>query len=50
MGGWSQVKALRWIGDRELFDERILGSGDLVERVTQEADLLKNSNRSWLET
>ena len=41
LGGWSQVKALRRIGDRALFDERILGSGEFVERVTQEADLLK---------
>ena len=41
LGGWSQVKALRRIGDREQFDERILGSGEFVERMTQEADLLR---------
>ena len=33
--------ALRRIGGRELFDERILGSGEFVECVTQEADLIK---------
>ncbi|MBW2063861.1 MAG: transposase [Deltaproteobacteria bacterium] len=41
LGGWSQVKALRRIGDGELFDDRILGSGEFVERVTQEVDLSK---------
>lgn len=41
LGGWSQVKALRRIGERERFDERILGSGQFVERVTEEADLQK---------
>jgi len=39
MGGWSAVKALRRAGDRELFDDRILGSGDFVERVIKEADV-----------
>ena len=38
MGGWSAVKALRRTGDRELFDDRILGSGDFVERIIKEAD------------
>ncbi|NIO04881.1 MAG: hypothetical protein GTN74_09765 [Proteobacteria bacterium] len=37
-GGWSQVISLRRHGGRELSDERILGSGDFVERVTMEAD------------
>jgi len=41
LGGWSQVKALRRIGEHELFDERILGSGEFVERVTREAELIK---------
>ncbi len=30
LGGWSEVKALRRSGIRELADERILGSGDFV--------------------
>jgi hypothetical protein len=37
-GGWSQVLALRSRGEREAFDERILGSGDFVEQVLREAE------------
>ena len=33
------MKALRRTGDRELFDDRILGSGDFVERIIKEADV-----------
>ncbi len=38
-GGWSEVKALRRIGDRQASDERILGTGDFVEQITQQIDL-----------
>jgi hypothetical protein len=38
LGGWSAVKALRRSGDRELSDERILGSGEFVERIIKEAE------------
>ena len=38
LGGWSQVISARRHGDRELSDERILGSGDFVEQVIKEAD------------
>ena len=38
LGGWSAVKALRRSGDRELSDERILGSGEFVERIVKEAE------------
>ena len=38
LGGWSQVKALRWLGDREMADERILGGGGFVEQVIRQAD------------
>ena len=38
MGGWSAVKALRRAGEREQFDDRILGSGEFVERIIKEAD------------
>ena len=38
LGGWSQVKALRRLGVRELCDERILGSGEFVERMIKEAN------------
>lgn len=37
-GGWSQVMAMRRRKVRELFDERILGSGDFVERIIAEAE------------
>ena len=38
-GGWSEVKALRRMGDRQVSDERILGTGDFVEQITQQIDL-----------
>jgi putative transposase len=38
LGGWSAVKALRRTGDRELSDDRILGSGEFVERIIKEAE------------
>jgi putative transposase len=37
-GGWSQVVALRGRGGKELSDERILGSGEFVEKILQEAE------------
>jgi REP element-mobilizing transposase RayT len=37
-GGWSQVLSMRRRNLREASDERILGSGDFVERVIQEAE------------
>lgn len=37
-GGWSQVSSLRKHEDTELGDERVLGSGDFVERVLAEAE------------
>jgi putative transposase len=38
LGGWSAVKALRPQGLAEKGDERILGSGQFVERMLEEAD------------
>ena len=38
LGGWSQVVSLRRNKQRVLGDERILGSGEFVERITKEAD------------
>jgi len=38
LGGWSEVKSQRRWGKRQLADERILGSGDFVERVIREAE------------
>ena len=37
LGGWSAVKSLRRSGQHELSDERILGSGEFVERIIKEA-------------
>ena len=36
-GGWSAVKALRRSGDREMSDDRILGSGEFVEQIIKDA-------------
>jgi REP element-mobilizing transposase RayT len=36
LGGWAEVRALRRRQERTLGDERILGSGDFVERMLQE--------------
>ncbi len=38
LGGWSAVKAMRRSGDRELSDDRILGSGEFVEQMIKEAE------------
>jgi len=37
MGGWSVVKGLRRQGDRELGDERILGSSEFVQEMLNQA-------------
>lgn len=37
-GGWSQVLAMRRRGQKEDFDERILGGGDFVNQVLKEAE------------
>jgi REP element-mobilizing transposase RayT len=38
LGGWSQVLSLRRENKRVLADERILGTGDFVQKVVSEAD------------
>ena len=38
MGGWSQVISIRRHGAREVADERILGGGDFVQRILDEAE------------
>jgi putative transposase len=38
LGGWSQVLSVRGSKDKVLSDERILGSGEFVERIVEEAD------------
>ena len=37
-GGWSQVVSARRSGEREEYDERILGSGDFVHGALKEAE------------
>jgi putative transposase len=37
-GGWSQVLSLRKKGESEANDERILGDGDFVQGILEEAD------------
>jgi putative transposase len=39
MGGWSEVISMRRFGERGLSDERILGSGEFVERMIGEANV-----------
>lgn len=38
MGGWSKVCSMRRHGDRQLSDERILGSGDFVKEILDQAE------------
>ncbi len=38
MGGWSQVLSLRKKDETEAYDERILGDGDFVQAILEEAD------------
>ncbi len=38
LGGWSQVLALRRKGTRVACDDRVLGSGDFVETLLQDAE------------
>jgi len=38
LGGWSQVLSVRRDNQRVLTDERILGTGDFVDRILNEAD------------
>lgn len=37
-GGWSEVLSMRRRGERKLTDERILGSGEFVRMILEEAD------------
>lgn len=41
-GGWSQVISMRRRRDAEKSDERILGSGDFVEKIVAEAEEQQN--------
>ena len=43
LGGWSSVLALRKRGEKQAFDQRILGEGEFVERILSEADEKANN-------
>ena len=45
LGGWSIVKAIRKAGVMVLSDDRILGSGEFVQKLIDEAD--ENSRRQF---
>jgi putative transposase len=38
LGGWSSVVALRKRGEKQAYDQRILGQGEFVERILSEVD------------
>ena len=38
LGGWSQVLSLRRKGIKQVFDERVLGGEDFIERLLREAE------------
>ncbi|NHQ60039.1 hypothetical protein G9409_05460 [Chlorobium sp. BLA1] len=38
IGGWSEVKSLRKRGEKQFSDERILGSGDFVREILDDAE------------
>ena len=37
-GGWSQVLAMQSKGEKEDYDQRILGSGDFIQEILKEAE------------
>ncbi len=47
MGGWSEVVSLRRKGEREASDERILGGGEFVERVLEDAEERIRETLRW---
>jgi chromosomal replication initiation ATPase DnaA len=47
MGGWSEVVSLRRKGEREPSDERILGGGEFVDRVMEEAEERMKETLRW---
>jgi len=47
MGGWSEVVSLRRKGEREASDERVLGGGEFVERMLEEAEERIKETLRW---
>jgi hypothetical protein len=48
-GGWTAVKSMRRLGVREKSDERILGSGQFVEKLIGDADHIRKNQFSTRE-
>ncbi|KPA11594.1 transposase [Candidatus Magnetomorum sp. HK-1] len=44
MGGWSEVIALRERGDKNVYDQRILGESDFVEKIVSDLDEMAKRN------
>ena len=44
LGGWAEVLALRGRGERQIFDQRVLGDGEFVEQVLSEMDEQSKEN------
>ena len=44
VGGWAEVLALRARGERQIFDQRVLGDGEFVEQVLSEMDEQSKEN------
>jgi len=47
LGGWSEVLSLRRRGERTVSDERILGSGEFIERLLSEAEEKAKQTLGW---
>jgi hypothetical protein len=47
LGGWSQVLSLRRKGEKIPSDERVLGSGEFVERILSEAEDKEKDTLRW---
>jgi len=46
LGGWSSVQSMRRAGVREHSDERVLGSGEFVEKLIEETDQIRREQFS----
>jgi len=47
LGGWSEVLSLRRRGEKTVSDERILGSGEFIERLLSEAEEKAKETLGW---
>jgi REP-associated tyrosine transposase len=47
LGGWSEVLSLRRRGEKTASDERILGSGEFIERLLSEAEEKAKQALGW---